>query len=92
MEEEQLGERMKSAVLLKPAFKEVVGNEPDLYGPFWIATTLIVIIIASSSIIAFFNTDNGERVKYDFDQIPVAAMLVRPPSFRFMASALSPLT
>ena len=48
---------MKSAVLLKPAFKEVVGNEPDLYGPFWIATTLIVIIIASSSIIAFFNTE-----------------------------------
>ena len=67
---------MKSAVLLKPAFKEVVQNEPDLYGPFWISTTLIVIIIASSSLIAFFNAKDGERVKYNFDQIPVAAILV----------------
>ena len=62
-----------SAIRLKPAFRHVVGSKPDLYGPFWIASTLVVIIVASSSLINFF-ADSTKQ--YDFDQIPVAASLV----------------
>lgn len=57
---------MKSAILMKPPFKEVVENHPDLYGPFWLATTLIVIIVASSSLISFFyssTSEDGTKVK-----------------------------
>ena len=69
-------ERMKAALLLKPAFREVMRNQPDLYGPFWLATTLVIIILASSSLITFFAHTDEEPIQYDFEQIPVAAGLV----------------
>ena len=69
-------ERIKSAVMLKPPFRTVVGDKPDLYGPFWLASTLVVIIVASSSLITFFS----EQPSYNFDQIPVASALVPMPS------------
>lgn len=47
---------MVSAVTLRPSFKQVINNKPDLYGPFWIATTLIVIIVASASLITFLSS------------------------------------
>lgn len=45
---------MVSAVTLRPPFRQVIKDKPDLYGPFWIATTLIVIIIASASLVTYF--------------------------------------
>lgn len=66
-----------SAIMLKPSFKQVVKDKPDLYGPFWIATTLIVIIVASASLITFFASNNTTTVNYDFQKIPVATSLVK---------------
>lgn len=45
---------MVSAITLRPPFRQVIKDKPDLYGPFWIATTLIVIIIASASLVSYF--------------------------------------
>ena len=85
MEEEEIEERVKSAVMLKPPFRLVVGDKPDLYGPFWLASTLVVIIVASSSLITFLQ---DEKLPYDFDQIPVASGLVLICLSRFTEFAL----
>lgn len=69
--------RIRSAIFLKPPFGEVIQNQPDLYGPFWIASTLIVVIIAASSLLQFFDKPSSA---YNFDQLAVAACLV--PSLR----------
>jgi hypothetical protein len=42
----------------------------------WIATTLIVIIIASSSILVFLNQSGTTKAVYNFDYIPAASGLV----------------
>ncbi len=78
IEEEDIMLRTKSAFLLKPSFHEVINNKPDLYGPFWISTTLIIIIVASSSLIILF--DEKKR-SYEFEKISVAAGLVYGISF-----------
>lgn len=83
---------MVSAIILRPAFRQVIQDKPDLYGPFWIATTLIVIIIASASLITFFASSDGKEVSYEFTQIPVAASLVTQPSYRSMEYASELLT
>lgn len=67
---------MISAVTLRPPFRQVIKDKPDLYGPFWIATTQIVIIIASASLITFFASTDDKKVSYEFTQIPVATSLV----------------
>jgi hypothetical protein len=55
------------------SFGEVLKDKPDLYGPFWIATTLIVVIIAASSLLNFFY---HPETAYNFDKLSVAASLV----------------
>lgn len=87
IEEEQIKERMVSAITLRPPFRQVIKDKPDLYGPFWIATTLIVIIIASASLITFFASTDDKKVTYEFTQIPVATSLVFLLSCRSMAFA-----
>jgi hypothetical protein len=67
---------MVSAITLRPPFKQVIKDKPDLYGPFWIATTLIVIIVASASLISYFASSSDKQVDYNFKQIPVATSLV----------------
>ena len=79
---------MLSAITLRPAFKHVIKDKPDLYGPFWIASTLIVIIIASASLITFFASTTENPVAYDFAKIPVATSLVIVFLFRFMEFVL----
>lgn len=53
-----------SALTLRPPFRQVIKDKPDLYGPFWIATTLIVIIIASASLITFFASTDEKIITY----------------------------
>jgi hypothetical protein len=55
---------MRAAILLRPPFRSVIKNKPDLYGPFWIATTLIVVIVASASLVTFFASTDGSAVNY----------------------------
>lgn len=75
--------RIRSAIFLRPSFGDIINDKPDLYGPFWIATTLIVVIIAASSLLQFFNQPH---VAYDFDQLAVAASLVDMKGGRSTAS------
>ena len=44
-----------SLIPFKKGFYELAENTPDLYGPFWIYTTLIFIVVVSSNISAFLN-------------------------------------
>jgi len=45
-------------------------EKPDLYGPFWVATTLVVVMAAAGSIAQFFDV-SGES--FDFTKVTVAA-------------------
>lgn len=47
--------RMKDSVvcIFKPDFLERVGDSPDLYGPFWIATTLVFLSAVAGNIAAW---------------------------------------
>lgn len=82
MEEEEIFSRIRSAITLR-SFGEVLHEKPDLYGPFWIATTLIVVIIAASSLLNFFYTP---QTAYNFDKLSVAASLVALVGRRSTAS------
>lgn len=44
-----------SLIPLKKGFNEVVENSPDLYGPFWLYTTLIFIVGVTSNISGYLN-------------------------------------
>lgn len=49
---------------------------PDLYGPFWIVTTLIVILAVTGNFASFIHSlesDKQIQWKYDFEKVTIAA-------------------
>ncbi|RHZ75166.1 hypothetical protein Glove_217g55 [Diversispora epigaea] len=61
----------------KERFSEVVGSNPDLYGPFWISTTVIFLFFVTSSIagtIASFIDQKDDKFDLTILSFAVAAI------------------
>ncbi len=51
------------------------GN-PDLYGPFWIATTVVVILFMTGTISQYLQSESRGYFAYDFKLLSGAAGLI----------------
>jgi len=49
---------LHSLVPFNPKFYDIIESNPDLYGPFWISTTLILTIAASGSLNKYLHVCN----------------------------------
>jgi len=77
----QVLNRIKGALLPRPkgAFFELVAPNPDLYGPFWISTTLIFTMAMTgnlASFISFTPTTAQPKWTYNFNQLTLAGTVV----------------
>ena len=73
---EELKERLKHSLIpFNPKFYDISQKNPDLYGPFWIYTTLIFVIAASGSLTKQLNGDSSDQFFQEF--VPFAATLVK---------------
>lgn len=57
-------------------FTEVMEGNPDLYGPLWIATTVVFILFLGGTINRYLSETNGTQFVYDFTLLSGAAGLV----------------
>jgi len=58
--------RCWAALYPRANFLDVLDGNPDLYGPFWIATTVVFILFIGGTINQWLGTATGERFAYDF--------------------------
>ncbi|KAI1293349.1 hypothetical protein EDD11_008436 [Mortierella claussenii] len=69
----QVMERCMASVIPKDNFLDVMGGSPDLYGPFWIPTTVIFVLFVTSSIIDSINAYlSSTPYAYDIRQLTFA--------------------
>ena len=47
-------------------------QKPDLYGPFWILATLVVILTISGNLARYFETEDKSKFEYSFKIVPIA--------------------
>jgi protein YIPF1/2 len=59
-----------------PPFFDTLDGNPDLYGPLWIATTVVVILFLTGTISHNLATENKKHFEYDFKLLSGAAGLV----------------
>ncbi|CAB4404070.1 unnamed protein product [Rhizophagus irregularis] len=59
----QVLERASKSLFPKDNFVETVGSNPDLYGPFWIPTTVIFLLFVTATIAKFISDKDSP---YDF--------------------------
>lgn len=77
----QVLNRIKGSLLPRPkgAFFELVAANPDLYGPFWISTTLIFVMAMTgnlASYISFVPSPAHPKWTYNFNQLTLAGSVV----------------
>ena len=73
---DELAERLYNSVIpLNSKFYDISQKNPDLYGPFWIYTTLIFVIAASGSLTKQLNGVSSDQFFQQF--VPLAASLVK---------------
>ncbi|KAF9957197.1 hypothetical protein BGZ72_002078 [Mortierella alpina] len=78
----QVLERCFASVIPKDNFLEVMGGSPDLYGPFWIATTVIFVLFVTSSIVESINAYiNKTAYSYNIYQMTFAFATIYTYSF-----------
>ncbi|KAH7883018.1 hypothetical protein F5I97DRAFT_1815283 [Phlebopus sp. FC_14] len=67
-----------------PTYSSTLTNGSDLYGPFWVPTTLILALFLSSSLaasIASYLSAPGKQYEYDFALLGSAAIVVYAYAF-----------
>lgn len=68
--------RCWAAVFPRSNFLDVLDGNPDLYGPFWIATTVVVILFLTGTISSYLASEGKQHYVYDFRLLSGAAGLV----------------
>lgn len=59
-------QRCWAALFPRANFLDVLEGNPDLYGPFWIATTVVFILFLGGTISKYLATTGQEPFVYDF--------------------------
>lgn len=85
----QVLNRVKGSLLPRPrgAFFELIAANPDLYGPFWVATTLIFAMAITGNLASYFAfvqvllpdgkpDPTAKKWQYDFSQLTVAGSVI----------------
>lgn len=65
---------VRSFLPIPPTFLELIKNNPDMYGPFWIASTLVFSITFSSHIAGYLIS--GQTFNYDVGKLSFAAAAI----------------
>ncbi|KAK3318353.1 hypothetical protein B0H66DRAFT_234176 [Apodospora peruviana] len=68
--------RCWSALYPRANFLDVLEGNPDLYGPFWIATTVVLILFLGGTISDYLAATGKEAFAYDFRLLSGAAGLI----------------
>ncbi|KAK9451062.1 uncharacterized protein V1518DRAFT_412439 [Limtongia smithiae] len=70
-------QRCRYALYPRVSFVETIGDNPDLYGPFWIASTVIITLFFSSTLAgAIASHVAGAKYEYNFGLLSAAAALM----------------
>ncbi|KAH9826116.1 protein YIP5-like [Teratosphaeria destructans] len=72
----QILHRCRSTLYPRQNFLDVLEGNPDLYGPFWIATTVVVILFLTGTISAYLAEKGQGHFAYDFSLLSGAAGLI----------------
>lgn len=68
--------RCVSTIYPRQNFLDVLDGNPDLYGPFWIATTVVVILFLTGTISQYLAQHHDKHFEYDFKLLSGAAGLI----------------
>jgi hypothetical protein len=67
--------RCWAALFPRANFLDVLEGNPDLYGPFWIATTVVLILFLGGTVSQYLSTTGSTPFAYDFKLLSGMSLL-----------------
>jgi hypothetical protein len=67
---------LKAMQPLNTKFADEVKPNPDLYGPFWVCTTLVFAMAAAGNFANYLSSSSTAPWSYDFNKVTLAACVV----------------
>jgi hypothetical protein len=69
--------KLKGAILpFNKSFYQSIEINADLYGPFWIFTTIIFLIAVIGSFTNYMNSEDKEKFVYNYNHVPHAVFII----------------
>ena len=68
--------------------EEVINENPDLYGPFWVCATLVFLIATGGEFSEFLSSDENSRAEWNFDVHAIASSSVVMYGYVFLVPVL----
>ncbi len=69
--------KLKGAILpFNKSFYQSIEINADLYGPFWIFTTIIFLIALIGSFTNYMNSEDKEKFVYNYNHVPHAVFII----------------
>ena len=63
---------MASLLPINQKFYQEFKKKPDLYGPFWIIVTLVVVLTISGNLARWLSISDKYKFSYNFEIFPIA--------------------
>ena len=76
MDTSEVLRRCTSSLYPRAPFLDILDGNPDLYGPFWIATTVVFILFITGTISQYLSENHDIHFEYDFRLLSGAAGLI----------------
>ncbi|CDW76090.1 yip1 domain containing protein [Stylonychia lemnae] len=71
-----IGRLIASLIPFNRKFYTMYKSKPDLYGPMWIYTTLIIVLTVAGNYSLYLQSDKTQKFVYKFNFIPIAATVI----------------
>lgn len=70
-------QRLKGALIpFTKSFYKSAENKPDIYGPFWVFTTIVFLITVCGNFSCYLSAKDNEKFEYNFRFLPYAALFI----------------
>ena len=77
VELEDVKQKIKGSLIpLNKSFYQSIDIEADLYGPFWILTTIIFLISLIGNFSSYIYAEDKEKFVYDYNHVPHAILII----------------
>ena len=65
-----------SLIPFNKSFYQSIETNSDLYGPFWIFTTIIFLIALIGNISSYMHSEDKDKIVYDYNYVPHAIFII----------------
>ena len=76
VDQDEVFNRVKQSFFPKANFFDTARDNPDMWGPFWILTSMIFILVVAGNFSVYLSSEDKDKYSYNYSYVPIACGLI----------------